>query len=249
MTGTNGWRGWFIATPLYERRERMKLVDLTGPLSNDMWQFGDPFPVLNIEARTGYKEGFGDFSYTAVEGLHALTGTYVETPAHFLGYENSYLIGDVPLERLVGLDCVVLNIETAKEDENGRLRVTLEDLQACPNSGLIREGDAILVGVGWGDAMWFSQDHFPKSPYFNYQAFMWLLEKRPCVIGTDTSSWEDLTHPSGFFPKFYEQDILMLAGLMNLKSVSPARVKLSILPLRLENSCASPCRAFIQEGS
>ncbi len=231
----------------HNKGDGMKLIDITGPLVNGMWEFGPPFPALHVEERTDHKEGFGDFSYTAIDGLHALTGTYVETPAHFLGYENSYLIADVPLERLVDLPCVVLNVKTAKPDKNGRLRVTLEDLLNCPNSGQIREGDAILVGVGWGDSMWYSQDHFPKSPYFTGDAFHWMLDKRPTVIGTDTSSWENLQEPAGFFPRFYEQDVLMLAGLMNLKAVTAPRVKLSILPLRLENSCASPCRAFVRE--
>jgi len=224
----------------------MKLIDITGLLSNNMWQFGDPFPAINIQARTAYKEGFGDFSYTAIEGLHALTGTYVETPAHFLGHDKSYLIADLPLEKLVGLGCVVLNVEGARKDEDGRLRVTKEDLLACEAGGLIRQGDAILVGTGWGDSMWYSQDNFPMSPYFTYDAFMWLLDKRPVVIGSDTSCWDNLNKPEGFFPKFYEQDILMLAEVVNLKAVPPKRVKLSILPLRLDNACASPCRAFIE---
>lgn len=224
----------------------MKLIDITGLLSNDMWQYGDPFPRIRIEARTGHTAGFGDFSFTAVEGLHAMTGTYVETPAHFLGYENSELIADLPLHKLVGLDCVVLNVEGARADESGKLRVTKEDLLACGAAGLVREGDAILVGTGWGDSQWFSQDNFPKSPYFTYDAFMWLLEKKPAVLGSDTSCWDNLSKPEGFFPKFYEQNILMLAEVVNLKAVPPKRVKLTMLPLRLENTCAAPCRAFIE---
>ena len=227
----------------------MRYIDLTGQLSNRMWQFGPPFPQLNIEEKHGFKEGFGEFSYTAIEGLHGLCGTYVETPAHYLGYENSYLIDDVPLEKLVNLDCVVLNVRNPGKDGAGRMVVDLPDLLACGNAEAIRPGDALLVGVGWGDEKWFSQEHFPCSPYFTYEAFMWLLEKSPCVIGTDTSSWENLSSPAGFFDAFYKQDILMLAGLRNLAAVTAPRVKLSILPLRVENSCASPCRAFaVQEG-
>lgn len=225
----------------------MKIIDITGPLSNDMWQFGHPFPSLHIEERHGHEEGFGDFSYTAIDGLHCLTGTYVETPAHYLGYENSYLIADVPLERLVNLNCVVLNIRNTHTDSDGRIRVDLPDLLACENVDSIREGDALLVGVGWGDEKWYSADHFSRSPYFTRDAFMWLLDKNPDVIGTDTSSWENLSNPSGFFEEFYDRDILMLAGLWNLAPVKAPRVKLNILPLKIENSCASPCRAYIVE--
>jgi kynurenine formamidase len=225
----------------------MKLIDITGPLANDMWQFGEPFPKLHIQERHEYKEGFGKFSFTAIEGLHALTGTYIETPAHYLGYENSYLIANVPLEKLVNIDCVVLNIPVLKKDKKGRQYVDIEDLTGCPNSACIRQGDAVLVGVGWGDTMWRDQRHFSQSPYFSYDAFSWILDKKPCLIGSDTSCWDDLSNPSGLFDEFYKQDRLMLAGLKNLAAVTGDRVKLTVLPLLLENSCASPCRAIIAE--
>jgi kynurenine formamidase len=226
----------------------MKLIDITGPLSNDMWQYGEPFPKLHIQERHEYKEGFGNFSFTVIEGLHALTGTYIETPAHYLGYENCYLIADVPPEKLVNIDCVVLNIQNPKKDKNGRLYVGIADLRDCQNSACIRKGDAILVGVGWGDAMWRDQSHFSMSPYFFYDAFLWLLDKKPCIIGSDTSCWDDLNNPSGLFEEYYKQNILMLAGLKNLAAVTAGkRVKLTVLPLLLENSCASPCRAIISE--
>jgi kynurenine formamidase len=225
----------------------MKYIDITGSLENEMWQFGDPFPKLHVHERREYKEGFGEFSYTSIDGLHALTGTYVETPAHYKGYENSYLIAEVPLEKLVNLPCTVLNVTSAKKDKNGRLRIELDDLKKCKNADSIQENDAILVGVGWGEKMWRDQQHFPMSPYFSYDAFMWLLSKKPCLIGSDTSCWDDLQNPSGLFEKFYEEDILMLAGLTNLKMVTADRVLLTVLPLKVENSCASPCRAIIIE--
>ena len=224
----------------------MRYIDLTGPLCNDMWQFGEPFPVLRVEAKKGYKDGFGEFSFTAIDGLHALTGTYVETPAHYFGHEKSFMIADVPLDKLMDLDCVVLNVE-AKKDGNGRERIEKDDLLACANSGAIRKGDALLVGTGWGDKMWRDQGHFPMSPYFSYDAFMWLLEHEPCLIGSDTSCWDDLSNPSGLFEKFYRQNILMLAGLKNLSAVKAERVKLTMLPILLENSCAAPCRAVVME--
>ena len=85
------------------------------------------------------------------------------------------------------------------------------------------------------------------SPYFTYDAFMWLLDRNPSIIGSDTSCWEDLSNPSGFFPKFYEKGILMLACLWNLAEVTQDRVRLTVLPIKLENSCAAPCRAVIIE--
>ena len=224
----------------------MKIIDISGLISERMWKYGPPFPEVKIEAKKDFMPGFGEFSYTEVNHLHVLAGTYVETPAHYVGYENSFLIADVPLEKLVNLDCVVLHVKNLKKDEFGKEYVTVEDLEACESAGLIKEGDAIIVDHGWGDAMWFDQGNFKMSPYFKKDAFMWLLDKKPCVLGSDTACWDNLNKPEDFFAKFYEQGILMLAEVMNLSEVPNKRVKLNILPLKLEDTCAAPCRAFIQ---
>ena len=224
----------------------MRIIDISGLISNRMWKYGPPYPDLKVTVKKEYMEGFGEFNFTQVDGLHALTGTYVETPAHYKGYDNSYLLSDIPLEKLVNLDCVVLHLKDLKQDTSGKTVVTREDLEKCTSSHLIREGDAILVDHGYADAMWFDPENFSKSPYFTYDAFMYLLEKKPYVLGSDTACWDNLSKPEGFFAKFYEQDILMLAEVINLSAVPDQRVKLSILPLKLDETCAAPCRAFIE---
>ena len=224
----------------------MRIVDISGLISNRMWKYGPPYPDLKVEAKKEYMEGFGEFNFTQVDGLHALTGTYVETPAHYMGYDNSYLLADIPLEKLIGIDCVVLHLKDLEKDASGRMYVKREDLERCASSGLIREGDAILVDHGWADTMWFDQGNFPQSPYFTYDAFMYLLEKKPYVLGSDTACWDNLSNPAGFFADFYKQNILMLAEVINLSSVPDERVKLNILPLKLDDTCAAPCRAYIE---
>ena len=88
----------------------MKIIDVTGEIRNGMWTFGSLFPKVTIEERSGVCEGFGDYFYTEFVGMHAQVGTYLETPAHFYGFENSYLVEDIPLERLYNVDCVVLKV-------------------------------------------------------------------------------------------------------------------------------------------
>ena len=113
----------------------MRIVDISGLISNRMWKYGPPYPDLKIEAKKEYMEGFGEFNFTQVDGLHALTGTYVETPAHYMGYDNSYLLADIPLEKLIGIDCVVLHLKDLEKDVSGRMYVKREDLERCASSG------------------------------------------------------------------------------------------------------------------
>ena len=224
-----------------------RVIDCTGPLKNGMWTFGPEFPVLNIQRESGSSDGFGDYHYTRIDGLHGLSGTYIETPAHSLGYENSYLINDVPVDKLVGVDAAFLYVDIDISDPNKKVQVTLDDLKRCPGSKGIKEGDAVIVGCGW-DRYWMDNEHFDAcSPYFSYEAMMWIIDKKPSILATDTPAWDNFDDPQGFFSSFYKADILMVAPLAGLGAVTKPRVKFTVLPIKVDNSCAAPCRAVVIE--
>lgn len=225
----------------------MKLIDVTGKICNGMWTFGSLFPHISIEERSGVCPGFGDYFYTEFVGMHAQVGTYVETPAHFYGFQNSYLVNDIPLEKLYNVDCVVLKVPKDVSDPAKHIAITREDLLRAAEGVEIREGDCIVVGVGW-DAHWMDDEHFfPNSPYFTYDAMKWIIDHKPSILATDTPAWENLSDPGGFFPEFYAANILMLAPLANIGAVTKSRVKITLLPLRVEGCAACPCRVVIAE--
>lgn len=91
------------------------------------------------------------------------------------------------------------------------------------------------------------KDYLNNSPYFTYNAMMWLIDKKPFILGSDVARWENLEKLEGFFPKFYEADILMLAPCVNLEKIIKPRVKLTVLPLKIPKTSATPCRAVIIE--
>ncbi len=225
----------------------MRVIDATGVIRNGMWSFGSLFPQPRIEKASGFCEGFGEYFYTEIKGMHAQVGTYLETPAHFYGFDKSYLVDDIPLDRLVDVGCVVLKVDKDLSDPGVKHKITLNDLLACEHAGQIRTGDCIAVCCGW-DRHWMDDGvFFPNSPYFSYDAMKWIVDRKPSILATDTPSWENLKDPQGFFPMFYEADILMLAPLINLGEVTKPRVRLTALPLRVEGVAASPCRTVIME--
>lgn len=226
----------------------MKVIDVTGTICNGMWSFGSLFPHPSIEEASGFCEGFGDYFYTEIKGMHAQVGTYLETPAHFYGFENSYLVDDIPVEKLTNVDCVVLKVPKDISDPTVKQVVTLDDLLACENAKYIQPGDCIAVYTGW-EKYWMDDEHFfPCSPYFTYDAMKWIISKQPSILATDTPAWENLgDSPEGFFPEFYAANILMLVPLCNLDKVTKPRVKLTALPLKVKGVAASPVRAVIVE--
>ena len=225
----------------------MKIIDVTGEIRNGMWTFGSLFPKVTIEERSGVCEGFGDYFYTEFVGMHAQVGTYLETPAHFYGFENSYLVEDIPLERLYNVDCVVLKVPKDVSDPNAHIAITKEELLRAAEGVEIRPGDCIIVAVGW-DRYWMDDEHFfPNSPYFTYDAMKWIIDQRPSILATDTPAWENLSDPGGFFPEFYAADILMLAPLYGLGQASNGRGKITILPLKVAGCAAAPCRVVLTQ--
>ena len=225
----------------------MNVIDVTGVIRNGMWSFGSLFPKPAIEPASGYCEGFGEYFYTEIRGMHAQVGTYLETPAHFFGFANSFLVDDIPVSSLVDVGCVVLKVKKDVSDPNVQQAITLEDLLACENADQIRPGDCIAVTCGW-EAYWMQDDvFFPNSPYFTYDAMKWIIDQKPSILATDTPAWENLKNPQGFFPEFYRANILMLVPLTNLGKVTKPRCRITALPLRVEGVAASPCRAVIVE--
>jgi len=224
-----------------------RIIDVTGIIKNGMWSFGSLFPKFEIIQRSGVNPGFGEYHYTEFQGMHSQVGTYLETPAHFLGMENSFLVDDIPLEKLVDVGCVVLKCPRDTSDLSKKEAVTKEDLLSCPNFDEIQPGDCIAVYFGW-DKYWMNDDVFyPCSPYFTYDAMQLIISKNPSILATDTPAWDNYDDPSDFFPDFYAANILMLAPLYNLDEVKKPRVRISVLPLRFDNVSASSCRAFNTE--
>ncbi len=225
-----------------------KLIDITGTINDGMWNYPDPFPTLHIRPlpRTGWLAGT-NIGCEIFDGFQSQTGTYLETPAHTYGNRNSYSLMDLKLEQMYEIPCVVLNVGMWDIDyHRGNRGITVEDLECCFNAKDIREGDAIILGTGWG-RYWFHPDGLDYCPYVTYDAMMWLLDKKPCLIGSDTPRWDCPKNPQGHFSKFYEAGILMGAGFVNLEECTAPRCKLTILPPKFAVTCCAPARAIIIE--
>src|SRR5690606_13680858 len=132
------------------------------------------------------------------------TGTYLETPAHYFGNEYGELVADIPGERLVQIPCAILRLDMRSFISSGPAqRVGVSQLEACQASQHIEAGSAILVATGWGKH-WMDECYLKHSPYFTKEAMQWLIAKKPCLLGTDFTRWDNPASSEGFFKDFYE---------------------------------------------
>jgi arylformamidase len=226
---------------------RMKVIDITGPIYNGMWSYGDPFPDYALSriptpawiSYPIYSESFA--------GMCSQTGTYLETPAHLLGYEASYPLSRVPIESLVDVPCCGIQVDMELLPlVDGRRSITRAALEQGTDSRSLSTCRAILVSTGWGRA-WRQADFVTASPFFTADAMEWLIARKPFILGSDSPRWENLDHPQGFFPAFFGADILMLAPCVSLERIGRPLVSLTVLPLNIEDTCCTPCRAIVTE--
>ena len=101
-----------------------------------------------------------------------------------------------------------------------------------------------LSRLGW-DRYWNKSNYISESPGLKYDLVKWALERKVGILGADIPSF-DRDGRENFFAEFFATDTLLLAPLINLAEAAVSRAKLTALPLKIEKSCASPCRAFLE---
>ena len=225
----------------------MKIIDITGLIYTGMWDYGPPFPSYQLKEIPNpewlsYKVYMEEFA-----GLSSQTGTYLETPAHSLGYEKSYPLIDVPVEKLVNVPTYVIQLDMEKLPLiDGRRAITKQALLDNCDEKKMKDCRCILVSTGWGK-FWKEKNYAHDAPFFKYEAMEWIVSKRPFMLAADSSRWENIKKFEGFFPIFFGANILMLAPCVNTEKISREVVELTVLPLKIEKTCCVPCRAIVME--
>lgn len=215
----------------------MHTIDISGPIEDGMWAYGDPYPTPRI-AEIPPPVWLDYPVYSQTVSLAVQSGTYLETAAHI--DRSRISIDQAPLERCFLLPSVALWIQRGA---NGKISAT--DLQqALDASGeQLRPGDGLLVGTGW-HTHWHLPDYVTDPPYFTGEAIDWVLARQVSLLGGDTPRYDSIHTPANFFPRFFQHDILLLAPVVNLDQVRKPRGKLIALPLKIKGACASPVRAL-----
>lgn len=228
------------------------LIDLTGLIYNGMWHYAKPYTGINIKPLSSVDWVEYEVYAEALEGMHSQTGTYLETNAHFYGFETDKTrsVNEVSVEEIVDINCNILQLEDRTGSDfvetRGRSIITRSELEKASSSCDIKPGEAILLSTGWGQK-WFDADFLSKAPYISYSAMEWILEQDPSLVGSDSAAWDNGDDEQGFFPMFYDQDVLMLAPLVNLEKIKTKKGKLTVLPIHVKKTSAAPCRAIFYE--
>jgi len=224
----------------------MKIIDASGPIYNGMWSYGPPFPKFEmVDLKNPEWVDFTAYSQE-FRGLSSATGTYIDGPSHALGLEKSYAINDVPIEKLFGIDAYVLKFDLEKINKVGnRPCITKEDVKIAEKEE-IPKGATIIFATGWGQH-WDKPDFLTKSWFLKKDAVEYLVNKSPFILAADTPYFDNVENKQGIWELIFNNNILIVAPLINTEKITKYKVKLYVCPLKILNTTGLPCRVIIEE--
>ena len=211
-----------------------RIVDITGPIYEGMWTYGPPYEPFCME-QVPPVDWVAYPTYSQNIAMNVQTGTYLETGAHM--YPEMRTVDMLRPDDLF-LDTHVLYLQPRAAGEI----IRADELE--PLTEGIPPGRAVLVCAGWG-SRWEEPGFLPDSPYFSAEAMDHLLSLKPALVGADLPRWDSLADPQGFFPRFFAQDVLLLAPVVGLEQFGEPEGRLIVSPLPIRRACASPCRAWL----
>ncbi|NSW89096.1 MAG: cyclase family protein [Firmicutes bacterium] len=214
-----------------------ELVDLGAGVDEGMTICRELFPPVHISeldlSSRAKERGF--MTYSQHISMCGQVSTYLETGAHL--HPEMEKINEVGLDRLF-VSAVVLQIPR-RENEI----VTVEDIENEMSrvNEKVSPGEALIISTGFN---FLEHKDLNDSPHFSYSAVEYAVKHKCSILGSDMSSWQDPNDKKYWAHMFFESGTLLLAPLVNLTKISVPRIKMIVMPLKIQKSCASPCRVI-----
>ena len=165
----------------------MRLIELSHPIASGMVTVpGLPEPVIDEyltreASRERYAPGT-EFSIGRIT-MVANTGTYLDTPFH--RYSHGFDLAGLPLERVVGLDGMVIDLPSWAASFAAELF-----------EGLDLHGRAVLLRTGW-DRHWGTDTYGNgKHPFLERTAALALAAGDVALVGIDSQNIDSTADPS-----------------------------------------------------
>jgi kynurenine formamidase len=202
---------------------------------------GLPAPVVcdflsRQDSRRHYAPGV-EFHIGKVE-MVANTGTYLDSPFH--RFADGTDLAGLPLEKVAGLDAVVVRWDTACGRAIGANAFGHLDVQ----------GKAVLVHTGW-DAHWRTDAYFEGHPFLTGEAAASLRDAGAVLVGIDSLNIDDtadLARP--VHSTLLRAEIPIVEHLRGLGELPDAGFRFFAVPVKFRGMGTFPVRAFgMVEGS
>ena len=215
---------------------RRKYIDLSHTIVDGLVTYkGLPAPVvcdyLSREKSREFYEAGTEFQIGKIE-MVANTGTYMDTPFH--RYADGEDLADIGLERLIGLEGVIVRIPHSE-----RLAITDEDF-----AGLDVAGKAVLVHTGWSE-FWNTERYYGGDPYLTEGAAKFLVDAGAKLVGIDSHNIDDTSgNRRPVHSVLLGAGVLIVEHMCNLENIPDGEFLFTAVPPKFKGVGTFPVRAF-----
>jgi kynurenine formamidase len=211
-------------------------IDLSHVVENGMVTYpGLPAPVIydfltREQSRSHYAPGT-EFQIGMIK-LCSNTGTYLDSPFH--RYPDGTDLSGLPLDRIAGLDAVVIDV-------SGQAGRAVDRPQLLPYDVA---GKAVLICSGW-DRHWGTDAYFHGHPFLTAAAAGHLIAEDAALVGIDSLNVDDT---SGRERPVHT--VLLAAGipicehLTNLAALPADGFHFTAVPVKARGMGTFPVRAY-----
>jgi arylformamidase len=212
------------------------LVDLSHAVEDGMITYpGLPAPVIrDVLSREASRDHYApgtEFQVGSIQ-LCANTGTYVDSPFH--RYADGIDLAQLPLERLVDLDAVVVNVVGGQERSINRHQLLPYDLR----------DKAVLIHTGW-DRHWGTGAYFDGHTFLTGDAASLLVESGAALVGIDSLNIDDTsTGERPVHTTLLAAEIPICEHLTNLDRLPTQGFRFSAVPVKVRGMGTFPVRAY-----
>lgn len=208
----------------------MKIIDLTGPLENGMWDYGEPFIPYEIKRISSLEE---DGYVASMLALTSHTGTHVDCPRHF--GESRKSVTDLNLESFYGESRLVDLSGSCQEGQP-----ITADLLRDSEAENLKPGEICVLRTGW-EEQWNKAGYVEHYPYLTPEAADYFVGKNIKLLAVDIPIIGD-PHKTDTDMILCEKEIPSIYALVNTKNL-PKQFIFAAFPLKLSGSDGSPVRA------
>jgi arylformamidase len=213
-----------------------RLVELSHPIHHGMVTYpGLPPPEFTdhlTRERAEAAYGPGVTFQIGRLSLVSNTGTYLDSPFHrFAGATD---LADLPLERMVELEGVVVRVSGSARRGVDRVQLAPVDVAGC----------AVLVHTGW-DVHFGTDRYGTEAPFLTADGADWLVEHRAALVGIDSvniDNMEDRSRPA--HTKLLAAGIPIVEHLTGLEQLPATGFRFSSAPPRFRGVGTFAVRAY-----
>ena len=217
----------------------MSLIDLSHTIRHgEVTYKGLPAPLicdhLSRECARDVYAG-AEFQIGKIE-MVGNTGTYMDVPFH--RYANGHDLAGLPLERVAGLEAIVVN---ATEAPRGSVGEEYFESIDCRNR-------AVLVYTGWS-RHWGTDQYFSGHSFLTEGAAICLRDRGALLVGIDSLNIDSTsTGARPVHSVLLAENILVVEHLTNLGQVPATGAVFTAVPPKVEGMGTFPVRAFARVG-